>query len=188
MIQEDMNMRKERIEALAIEPFATMVHNDFWVNNMMFKYEQYSNETNNLKNEEIPIAIKFIDFQITIYESPVRDLLFFLFTSSEDGLIDKYFDHLINLYHMKFITVLKTFDCDITPFSYKHFQEEINTIAPREFMHILYLLNPISADSENMEDISNFDKDSLVVYSGGDVYKNKVRCLIKSYGARGWLQ
>ncbi|KAJ4451124.1 hypothetical protein ANN_02564, partial [Periplaneta americana] len=40
------------------ELYATIIHSDFWVNNMMFKYDP--------NNENIPVDIKFVDFQIVL--------------------------------------------------------------------------------------------------------------------------
>ncbi|XP_059482611.1 uncharacterized protein LOC132200863 [Neocloeon triangulifer] len=51
-------------------------HGDFWSNNMLFKYD----------NEEKPIACSMVDFQISRCASPVLDLLYFLFTSTNQAL------------------------------------------------------------------------------------------------------
>ncbi|PSN39081.1 hypothetical protein C0J52_07357 [Blattella germanica] len=155
------------------EPFATIVHNDFWVNNMMFKYQNSINKGDELKKYEVPIAMKFVDFQVTIYDSPVRDLIFLLFSSSEDGLLAKHYNHFIHLYHEHFINILKRFGCNTEPYSFKHFQEELNVFSPKEFPHILFMLNVISANPEGMQETSSIDEDSILVNRGGNIFENK---------------
>ncbi|KAJ9592865.1 hypothetical protein L9F63_015443 [Diploptera punctata] len=101
-IEEDVhkyfNLKGKATEPPPREPFATLVHNDFWVNNIMFKYQKSSDN-----NSSIPVKVKIVDFQLTTYASPVRDLIFLLFTSSEEGLVEKHYDYLISLYHKEFL-------------------------------------------------------------------------------------
>lgn len=49
------------------------LHSDLWTTNLMFKYD----------DEQSPIDIKFIDFQMSSYGSPVIDLIYFIYTSAE---------------------------------------------------------------------------------------------------------
>ncbi|KAJ9592871.1 hypothetical protein L9F63_015449 [Diploptera punctata] len=143
----------EKGEYPVSEPFATIVHNDFWVNNMMFKYGKPSNKTG--MKQKCPIKIKFVDFQVTIYSSPVKDLIFLLFSSSEDGLLEKHYHHLIQHYHKEFVGLLTKLGCSTEMFSYEHFLQEINTFAPQELAHILYMLDPICADPSDIEETSS---------------------------------
>ncbi|KAJ9592873.1 hypothetical protein L9F63_015451 [Diploptera punctata] len=136
----DMQMKKERRDFPVREPFATIAHSDFWVNNMLFKYDESNSHMD--KEKSCPTGIKFVDFQVTAYASPVKDLIFLLFSSSEDGLLDKYYDYFLNLYHKEFIRILAKMGCDIEPFTYKHFLNEVNICGPEEFAHILFMLNP----------------------------------------------
>ena len=175
---------KERREDPVREPFATIVHNDFWVNNMMFNYDKSCNEGDEKKS---PNAIKFVDFQITSYSSPVRDLIFLLFTSSEDGLLDVHLDHLMQLYHKELTGHLTKLGCDTASFSLEHFMEEVNFYAPKEFYHILFMLNPISADPSNVEETSKMTKDSISKNARGNVYESKVKTMVQKFVANKWL-
>ena len=161
------------------EPFATMLHNDFWVNNMLFKYDSS-------ENKETPKNMKFVDFQIVVYDSPVRDILFFLFTSSEDGLLDKHLDDLIDQYYGEFIKHLDRLDCNIDDFSYDKFKNEFDIYAPREFSHILFILRVVSAENSGAQSLSESDMD-MFDSNGGEVYANKVKSLILTFLNRGWL-
>ncbi|KAJ9592872.1 hypothetical protein L9F63_015450 [Diploptera punctata] len=183
-MRADLEMRKERFFPVS-EPFATIVHNDFWVNNMMFKYDESNSHMD--KEKSCPTEIKFVDFQVTIYSSPVKDLIFLLFSSSEEDLLEKHYDYLINLYHKEFIGILAKMGCDIEPFSYKHFLKEVNTFAPLEFGHTLFMLNPLCADASDMTDMSSMTEDKVLKNTGGKLYENKAKYLIKKFIALGWL-
>ncbi|KAJ9589469.1 hypothetical protein L9F63_017330 [Diploptera punctata] len=183
--RDDIQMKKERRQYPIREPFSTIVHNDFWVNNMMFKYEKASMKTIGKKSS--PTGIKFVDFQVTMHASPVRDLIFLLFSSSEHGLLEEYYDHLIQLYHKEFVRLLTEVGCDTRGFSYEDFLEEINVVAPQEFVHSLFMLNPICADPSSIEETSSMNHDSLLKNSGGKDYDKKVKCLIKMFVSKGWL-
>lgn len=178
--RKDMNGRLETSPPPK-EPFATLVHNDFWVNNMMFKYNTGDADF------EAPAKIKFVDFQITVYDSPVRDLLFFIFTSAEDGIVNKHFDHLIRHYHSEFINFLVRLGCNTDLFSFERFSEEIDTNAPKEFAHILFMLNVVSADKSEAQDLTNYSTDNLLRNNGGEVYSRKVEAFILTYVSKGWL-
>ncbi|KAJ9592875.1 hypothetical protein L9F63_015453 [Diploptera punctata] len=185
LMRIDMQMKKERKDFPVREPFATIVHNDFWVNNMLFKYDESNSHMD--KEKSSPSGIKFVDFQVTVYASPVKDLLFLLFSSSEDGLLEKRYDYFINLYHKEFIGILAKMGCDIEPFTYKHFLNEVNICGPEEFAHILFMLNPICADPSDIKDMSNMTQDSILEHKVGKAYVNKARYFIKKFVAHGWL-
>ncbi|KAJ9597083.1 hypothetical protein L9F63_027026 [Diploptera punctata] len=150
----------------------------FGVNNMMFKYDQYS----------VPICMKFVDFQTTIYSSPVRDLIFFLYSSADDNVIENHFDDMIVLYHQEFIKCLSCLGCDTRVFSFENFQEELNIFAPKEFAHILCMVKFITADKNKVPDLSNCDLDVIVQDNyGGELYEKRVKLLIKDFLKKGWL-
>lgn len=77
--------------------FKVLTHGDCWSNNIMFKYDAFGNIVDTV----------FINFQISKYGSPVRDLVFFILTSTrlEDKLT--HFDYFIKYYHDQLISNLK---------------------------------------------------------------------------------
>lgn len=111
------------------EPFATIVHRDMWVNNFMVA----------LDGEKV-VKNKFVDFQAYSYNSPVRDLLFFLFTSVQFEVIKENLDKLLKFYHEQFTQTLTDLDCCTLEFSYEKFMEEIKYFGRHEIGHILYML------------------------------------------------
>ncbi|XP_046684610.1 uncharacterized protein LOC124370367 [Homalodisca vitripennis] len=51
-------------------------HGDLWVNNMLFKYN----------SSGTPDAVKLVDFQYPRYSSPAVDLIYFIWTSADEGV------------------------------------------------------------------------------------------------------
>lgn len=111
------------------EPWATIIHNDAWVNNIMLK----------LSNEEV-VDIKLVDFQIFDYASPACDVIFFLLTSVQVPVLKYHFDKLLRFYYDEFISTLQLLRVDINPFTYESFQEELKIEGPYQVYHSLFLL------------------------------------------------
>ncbi|XP_050511292.1 uncharacterized protein LOC114348105 isoform X2 [Diabrotica virgifera virgifera] len=105
---------KQEMKTEVREPFATIVHRDLWVNNVMIKYEKGK-----------PAKNKFIDFQLYDYGSPASDVLNFIFTSVKTEVSRLYFDDLVEHYHTEFVNNLKRFKCDTEPFNYPNFLREL---------------------------------------------------------------
>lgn len=68
-----------------------LCHGDVWVTNLMFRYDNY-NKVN---------GMKLIDFQMAHYNNPVLDLIFFIFTTSQNRFTD--IDPLLKTYYEAFV-------------------------------------------------------------------------------------
>lgn len=119
----DIKMKKELNFR---EPFATLSHKDMWVNNFMVKIE----------NGKV-VKNCFVDFQDYTYDSPVKDLLFLLFSSVQVEVLKQHLDQLIRLYHEEFIKTLTELSCPANDFSHENFIQELNHFAAYEIYHIL---------------------------------------------------
>lgn len=76
--------------------FQVLNQGDQSVNNMLFKNDEKGN----------PIDVKFIDFQLSFWGSPMIDLIYFLLTSVRDEIKTAHFDELIAFYHKELIKSL----------------------------------------------------------------------------------
>ncbi|KAJ8951352.1 hypothetical protein NQ318_009288 [Aromia moschata] len=110
------------------EPFATVVHGDMWVNNTMVKFVNGK-----------PVKNKLVDFQVCDYGSPATDLFFFLFSSIRLRVLQDHFDDLVKFYHNHFISHLDKLGCDIAPFNYHNFLEEMRFATENELQHSLIM-------------------------------------------------
>lgn len=110
------------------EPYVTITHQDLWVNNFMIKYDK-----------KIITSNKFVDFQGCTYDSPVRDLLFFLFTSVQLDILQNQLDNFMEYYHQYFEKTLEDLGCPTDEFSEDHFIEEIYRCGIMEIYHILFM-------------------------------------------------
>ncbi|GFG33263.1 hypothetical protein Cfor_04001 [Coptotermes formosanus] len=160
------------------EPYATFSHTDLWVNNMMFCYDA--------DNDNYPVGVKFLDFQGNVYDSPAKDLLFFLYTSAAEGVMAKNYDELIRLYHQNFTECLKDVGCDISPFTFELLLDEIDMFAPSEVYHVLFMLLPICAEKSDVPELSNIEMETFY-WEPNDIYKRKAKDYITDYVQRGWL-
>ncbi|KAJ8984948.1 hypothetical protein NQ317_012200 [Molorchus minor] len=135
----------------AHEPFATMIHNDYWVNNMMLKFENGK-----------PIANKMVDFQVIEYKCPSRDLIFFLFSSVQQKVLEGHLDELIDLYYESLIEKLEELKCDTSPFTRDLFEERLKqAVVEAEYHHINIMLFPILAEASDIKELSDISADDL---------------------------
>ncbi|XP_075228386.1 uncharacterized protein LOC142328467 isoform X3 [Lycorma delicatula] len=130
------------------EPLAVICHGDFWVNNMLFKY----NKDNNVED------VKFVDLQVTRYASPVTDILLFIYTSTEKGLSRNYYDNLIEIYHEELSKTISEQASNAPVISLKDLLDDIEAHALFSFLMVLLLLPAVTADSTAIDNtIYNLD-------------------------------
>lgn len=160
------------------EPFATLSHKDMWVNNFMVKLE----DGNVVKN-------KFIDFQDFSYESPVRDLLFFLFTGVQIDVLKENVDYFLKFYHEHFVKSLEDLRCPTKEFSYEKYMDEIEHFGIFEIFHILFLfiiveLGKNDGWSKNADGSPSFSfsKDNVSI----DI-KERIWWSVQEFEKRKWL-
>ncbi|XP_024879410.1 uncharacterized protein LOC112459515 [Temnothorax curvispinosus] len=87
------------------DEFNVINHGDFWVNNMLFKYD----------NNGKPIQHICVDFQLCVYTSPAIDLQYFLSTSPSPDVIENKKDVLLNEYLSALSATMKQLGCKTQP-------------------------------------------------------------------------
>lgn len=158
------------------EPFATICHNDLWVNNTM----QVFQGTKMLKN-------KFVDFQVCSYDGPTHDLLFFIWSSVQGSVIKQHFDDLVDHYHNNFLEVLTQLGCDVSPFVSEKFEEELKISSKFQILHTFMMTRAIFANKGQFA----FDMSKGPVAVRREELSEAVvdRCelVIEISGRRGWI-
>lgn len=134
------------------EPWTTIMHLDFWCNNIMITGGKDS-------------KTMILDLQIPKLGSPVGDLIFFLLTSIDIKIISEHFDEFVKFYYNEFINNLKALKVDVAPYEFQDFLKEIDIEATRaEISHSLSHTQVIMLDKGvNTCDSSdaNFTEDKL---------------------------
>ncbi|CAG9833440.1 unnamed protein product [Diabrotica balteata] len=135
--------------------FSGFVHKDMWLNNTM----QMKNKDGKI------IKNKFLDFQMYSVKEITTDLFFFLISSVDIEVLEKHFDTLLMIYHDNLITTLKAFNCDVTPFKYADFINNLKQNAPSEFFHILIMNTLVifakKGQKTNFDEIKNLTMDDI---------------------------
>ncbi|XP_044016777.1 uncharacterized protein LOC122858134 [Aphidius gifuensis] len=159
------------------EPWSTIIHADFWTNNIMF----HKGDNGELDD------VKFVDFQNYLFLAPTRDLTFFIGCGLDGNVIKENVDELIDLYYETIIEKIKQLDCDIEPYSRASFDKRIKIDACIEFTHCMCMLKIITldTDSDNLDasDVINVMEDEGVNH----FYLERVRNFVSVFHARGWL-
>ncbi|XP_065222178.1 uncharacterized protein LOC135846813 [Planococcus citri] len=88
-------------DRLTSTKFNVLCHGDFWTNNIMFKYDKYGTVED----------VKLIDFQYTMWSSPVRDLIHFTINSVKFDVYVKYFPLMLRIYLDTLNRVLIQLNC-----------------------------------------------------------------------------
>ncbi|KAH8244581.1 hypothetical protein KR038_007337 [Drosophila bunnanda] len=127
-------------------PFTSLVHSDLWINNMMVKYGKEWNE------EGTPIKLKIVDFQIAQYGSLVHDIIFLLFSSVEDKVLEDNYYNFLSIYYKAFIRSLESVNVDTSDYTYEKFLEEVQRVAHLQLPHALFMMKVILADNSTMPD------------------------------------
>lgn len=159
------------------EPWSTIIHADFWTNNIMFHKGD---------NDELD-DVKFVDFQNYLFLAPTRDLTFFLACGLDKNVIMENVDELIDLYYETLIEKIKQLDCDIEPYTRESFDKRIQIDACIEFTHCVCMLKVITLDidSDNL-DTSNV-VDIMENERVNDFFLERLRTFVSVFHARGWL-
>ncbi|XP_076294257.1 uncharacterized protein LOC143215745 [Lasioglossum baleicum] len=159
------------------EPWATLVHNDFWVNNMMFRHDARG---------EL-VGVKIVDFQLCVYDYGINDLLFFLVSSVNKDILDHQLDDMIDYYYCSFIKSLKMLNIDTEKFPKKRFDEIVKHCGPMKFNQCLMMAQVIQAPKDNTPELNNLDVDQFLNRKVDNVYRQKLLHIVQLFVKRGWL-
>ncbi|XP_023316390.1 uncharacterized protein LOC106652979 [Trichogramma pretiosum] len=106
------------------EPWATICHGDFWLNNMLFHKDEATGQVD---------AVKFIDYQIYPYASPLKDVAFFVNSCLNEEAYERDTDEIVDAYYSQFVKWLQRLRCNVGPYTRDAFDEELRRQALREF-------------------------------------------------------
>ncbi|XP_078049723.1 uncharacterized protein LOC144476521 [Augochlora pura] len=159
------------------EPWMTIIHTDFWVNNVLFHRDDKG------KIDDV----KFIDFQTYTYSSALRDVLLYVFSSVEVDVTDEQLESLLDLYYETLVKRLNELKCDTKAFDKELYLEKLKEDAHYEFVHLLMMIKIMTMDIKE----SNFDYDNMHTaisgYEGNKTFVNRIRRVVLYFVKRNWL-
>lgn len=162
------------------EPFATLTHTDLWVNNILLKHQDGK-----------PVHNVFIDFPLCVYGNPARDVLFFIYSSTNFEVLQTSVDELIKIYYEELINILQELKCDTSQLTYKLFLEEVDTAArDTEFCHCIFMLTPIYTVRGGIQDMSEWTTEFLVADNEENLHPNfhkKLHLMCIDFARRNWI-
>lgn len=87
------NLMEKYFQCTKFKPdkFNVLTHGDIWTNNIMFKGDQ----------------IRLLDYQLSLYGSPILDFIQLVFSSANSKIIGSHFDELLKHYHTNLSANLK---------------------------------------------------------------------------------
>ncbi|XP_066154575.1 uncharacterized protein [Euwallacea fornicatus] len=183
-LQENLPPIKERFHGKGEEPWNTLSHNDFWVNNMLIK----------LPGKDSPRhLVKLLDFQMCSYSSFAKDLVFFLLTSVRDDVQRKHLDDLLRYYYEELTALLAKIDVPELKFSYDEYMEEITLVAKKfEIFHSLFFCNIIFAARGSQKDhltgeVDVFDQLNAMMSNLGERQAEKIGLVLELCVGKGWM-
>ncbi|XP_011498458.1 PREDICTED: uncharacterized protein LOC105362673 [Ceratosolen solmsi marchali] len=157
------------------EPWITFAHGDFWVNNIMFQ-----EESSNIKN------IKFVDFQLMKLSSPLNDIPYFICGSVDINTINEHFDDLLDTYYTKFIKVLNSVHCDVSPFTRKTFDENLKLQGQAELLHCLLAVKFFTIEISNELNLDDL-KSSIIMKDASNLFLDRSYTIISKFIEKEWI-
>lgn len=162
--------------------FNVLNHGDFWLTNMMFKYDSDNNPVKNIP----------LDLQACRYASPVIDYLYFLYSSVQEPVKDERSQELINVYLEELNSSLEKYG------STKRLEksEFINTLNKRKYFQIfvtigmfpLVLAKPkdtqfLDMKELSVEDLSKTENNPFASYFENEIFWETFRKRLKEFEA-----
>lgn len=146
------NMIDVVVDIVQAEPagkYGVIGHGDCWINNILYKYEDST-------NPKSPSEICFLDWQLSHVGSPVLDLSYFIFTSTDKELRDKHYDHLIQEYYNSLSSFLRELGSDPEKMlPYKVLQEHLKKFSVFGLYMSMSLLQLMTSEVDEIPDVHN---------------------------------
>lgn len=128
-----------------------ITHGDCWTNNLLFKYEN-----------ELPVDVKFLDFQLPRISTPALDLTYFLFNSPKCQTMTQNYVSFLDFYHESLSRALSENNLSADKiFSRSHLDEEMARAAP----YGLTMAGQYANVKRDTKCVSQFNKERYAITS-----------------------
>ncbi|KAJ2951413.1 hypothetical protein O0L34_g13557 [Tuta absoluta] len=153
-----------------------LCHGDFRLNNLLMKYDGKKLEN-----------LYILDYQLMSFGCPINDLLFFIFTGTDQQFRRLHLDHLRHLYYQSFSDFLKKFNLNSEKiYPKKEFENDYRNRLDYGLIVTLFFMTIFLADDEAVPDLG---KDSV---AGMDIivledFPPRMQGIVDDYIAWGYL-
>ena len=144
------------------ESLSVLNHGDFWKNNILFRYDENTNEI---------IDAMFVDFQVSRFSSPCLDLQFFMCTTPIEDIRHNHMEELLQFYHRELVETLSTVDCGHNQYSFPQFQKEFDEKGIFGFLTASILLQVVLSDPDESIDLDQVKEEDMTVIEGNALEK-----------------
>ncbi|XP_063633812.1 uncharacterized protein LOC134804603 [Cydia splendana] len=150
-----------------------LVHGDFKPNNLMHRR----------RNGKLEIVL--MDFQLVFDGDPLRDLLYFIFTATDEAFRRSHYHTMLDLYHERLSEALRRFQIDVETVypesTYRAQIEEYSMVG----LTIAVTVLPLVLMEE--EDVPKFDDVTDFAVQGSKLYNERLNGVINNYVEWGLL-
>lgn len=136
-------------------------HGDFWMSNMLFKHDA-SNKV---------LDVKFVDFQIVRFASPVLDLIYFFWSSANREVKCQKQNELFKTYLDTFNATLKDLGCQ-ERYSEEDFQNDIKSSTDWAIIAICHILPIVVCEPENVLNMEEMKEEDFMSEEPNEMFKN----------------
>lgn len=121
-------------------------HGDLWCNNILFKHSRDR------------VDVRFVDFQISRYASPALDLIYFIWTSADNGTRESRIPELCEIYRHNLNSSLEILGCE-ERMTKEELQNDLRVCMDWGVITICFVL-PITATDSDVVDFENLTSES----------------------------
>jgi hypothetical protein len=101
-----------------------------------------------------------LDFQLIRYGAPVNDLVYFIFTSTNEELRDEHYENLLQIYHNTLCDFITRLGSDGEKlYSYTDFKNQLKKFGRYGLLMAVMLIQLIVADAQDLPDMDQVAKD-----------------------------
>ncbi|XP_037052188.1 uncharacterized protein LOC119085789 isoform X3 [Bradysia coprophila] len=172
------------IDRESADRFYVIGHGDSWNNNLF-----YSND-----GQSTPQRIALLDWQVSRCASPGLDISYYLMSSTNKQVRERYYD-LLQVYHNSLSNLMLKLGSDPDKwFTFDDLIGQMKTVGKFGVIMAPTLLEVLVSDPKNIVDLDDITKDSKTVTefatldaSESKLYKERLRDVIKDAVRFGWV-
>ncbi|XP_072948773.1 uncharacterized protein [Epargyreus clarus] len=161
--------------------YSTICHSDCWTNNVLFKYQGTK-----------PVDAVLIDYQLARYASPVTDLSYFLYMSTDHEFLVKHYDSILNIYYGTLSAVLRCCNLNVEDVYPRYiFQEhlvEYSVFGLIEALISMKIITAVAEEAAEMTDMKYHFSEGLCEYVSHNqsIYVERVNGVVNDFFERGY--